>query len=44
MRAVTAAVNQAKGGADPANGLPPDPAYLCQYLADWIGPSKPAGT
>lgn len=36
LRAVTAAVNQAKGDADPSNWLPADPAYLCPYLADWI--------
>lgn len=29
-------MNQTKGDADPSSWLPPDPAYLCQYLADWI--------
>ena len=36
LRAVTAAVNRAKGDADPSNWLPPDETYLCTYLGDWI--------
>jgi len=36
LRAVTAAVNGAKGDADPSNWLPPDEAQLCTYLGDWI--------
>ena len=36
LRAVTAAVNGAKGDADPSNWLPPDETYLCTYLGDWI--------
>ena len=36
LRAVTAAVNGAKGDADPSNWLPPEETYLCTYLGDWI--------
>ena len=36
LRAVTAASNQSKGEADPSNWLPPNEAFVCTYLADWI--------
>jgi Protein of unknown function (DUF1524) len=36
LRAVTAEVNQAKDDADPSNWLPPNQAYQCTYLADWV--------
>lgn len=34
--AVTAAVNRSKGDKDPSNWLPPNAAYLCTYVADWV--------
>jgi hypothetical protein len=33
---VTGEVNQAKGEADPSNWLPPNEAYRCTYLANWV--------
>jgi hypothetical protein len=36
LRPVTAPVNQAKGNADPSNWLPPNEAYHCTYVADWV--------
>jgi Protein of unknown function (DUF1524) len=36
LRAVTGAVNTAKGDKDPSNWLPPNPAAVCTFLADWI--------
>lgn len=36
MRAVTGAVNQAKGAADPSNWIPPHEPFVCTYVADWI--------
>jgi len=36
LRAVTRVANQSKGDADPSNWLPPNEAFVCQYLADWI--------
>jgi hypothetical protein len=34
--AVTASVNRAKGDQDPANWLPPNPAYQCTYAQMWV--------
>jgi len=34
--AVTAGVNRSKGEKDPSNWLPPNSAYLCTYLSDWV--------
>lgn len=36
LRAVTGALNTDKGDKDPSNWLPPDPAAVCGYLADWV--------
>ena len=36
LRAVTGSVNQSKSDADPSNWLPPDDAFVCTYLADWV--------
>ena len=36
LRAVTGSVNQAKGAADPSNWIPPNPDFVCTYLADWV--------
>jgi hypothetical protein len=36
LRVVTGDVNAAKGDKDPVNWLPPDPAAVCPYLADWV--------
>jgi hypothetical protein len=36
LRAVTGAVNDAKGDADPSNWIPPNETAVCGYLADWI--------
>ena len=35
LRAVTGAVNNDKGDKDPSNWLPPNPAAVCTFLADW---------
>ncbi|WP_211115540.1 HNH endonuclease family protein [Arenibaculum pallidiluteum] len=34
--ATSAAANRAKGAKDPAEWLPPDPAALCGYVAEWV--------
>jgi hypothetical protein len=34
--AVSAASNRSKSDADPAEWLPPNAAYRCQYLGDWV--------
>ena len=34
--AVSAASNRSKADADPAEWLPPNVAYRCQYLLDWV--------
>jgi hypothetical protein len=34
--AVSASSNRSKGDADPAEWLPPDASYTCQYVADWV--------
>ncbi|HYD98387.1 MAG TPA: HNH endonuclease family protein [Alphaproteobacteria bacterium] len=34
--AVGAAVNRAKGAKGPEEWLPPDPAYRCRFVADWV--------
>ena len=34
--AVTAAANRSKGDRDPANWLPPNEAYRCEYVRDWV--------
>ena len=36
LRAVSTAMNVAKGDRDPSNWLPPSPAALCPFLADWV--------
>lgn len=36
LRAVTGDVNNDKSDKDPSNWLPPDPAAMCTYLADWV--------
>lgn len=36
LRAVTGDVNREKGDADPTNWLPSNPAFVCEYLADWV--------
>jgi hypothetical protein len=36
LRAVTAEVNQDKGDADPSNWLPPNEAWVCTYVSDWV--------
>jgi len=33
--AVSASANRSKRDRDPANWLPPDPSYRCQYVRDW---------
>ncbi|MFE7963450.1 HNH endonuclease family protein [Streptomyces cellulosae] len=35
--AVSGESNSAKGHADPAEWLPSNEAYVCRYLADWVG-------
>ena len=34
--AVTAGANRSKGEKDPSNWLPPNSAYVCTYLSDWV--------
>ncbi len=34
--AVKAGANRSKGDKDPANWMPPNRSYWCQYLGDWI--------
>jgi len=34
--AVSAAANRSKGSRDPAGWMPPNRAYWCEYLADWV--------
>ena len=34
--AVSAGSNRSKGDSDPAEWLPPDASYRCQYVADWV--------
>jgi hypothetical protein len=34
--AVTASSNRSKGDQDPANWLPPNPAYRCAYVQMWV--------
>jgi len=36
LRAVTGALNADKGNKDPSNWIPPNDAYVCEYLADWV--------
>jgi hypothetical protein len=36
LQAVTSAMNEAKGGADPSNWAPPNEAEVCTYLSDWL--------
>lgn len=34
--AVSCSANRPKGADGPEEWLPPDPAYRCRYIADWI--------
>ncbi len=34
--AVTASVNRSKGDRDPSKWLPPNEAYRCEYVRDWV--------
>lgn len=34
--AVSASANRSKGSKDPAKWMPPNRAYWCKYLADWV--------
>ncbi len=34
--AVKSGANRSKGDKDPANWMPPNRSYWCQYLGDWI--------
>jgi hypothetical protein len=34
--AVDAATNRSKGDRDPAEWIPPDESYVCDYLDDWL--------
>jgi hypothetical protein len=36
LRAASIATNQDKGDKDPSNWLPPDPADVCAFVADWV--------
>lgn len=36
LLAVTSTVNQSKGDRDPADWLPSNEAYVCEYLATWV--------
>ena len=38
--AVTNSVNRSKGDKDPSNWIPPNPAFLCTYLSNWIAIKK----
>jgi hypothetical protein len=35
--AVSEATDRSKGDQDPADWVPPRAAFLCEYLADWLG-------
>ena len=41
--AVKGGANQSKGAKDPAHWMPPNRAYWCQYLADWVSVKKKWG-
>ena len=41
--AVKGGANQSKGARDPAGWMPPNRAYWCQYLADWVSVKKKWG-
>lgn len=36
LRAVTGSVNTEKGDKDPSNWLPPNDAFVCTFLGDWV--------
>lgn len=36
LRAVTASTNRSKGGADPADWMPPRQIHHCKYIGTWI--------
>ena len=36
LRAVSASSNRSKGAQDPAEWLPPDAGFRCEYVSDWV--------